>query len=165
MKRFAITGPESSGKTTLASALAEHYNAAWIPELARAYLTLREGRYDVTDLATIALEQFNRWKVHTENLVFCDTDMTVVKIWSEFKFGTCSPAIHSLFAQQEFEHYFLCRPDMKWEDDPLREHPEQREELFKIYLNELSGKNLPFTVLEGSLENRLSTCERIISGK
>ena len=165
MKRYAITGPESSGKTTLTAALAERYNSAWIPEYAREYLTLREGRYDLKDLDSIAEEQFERWKLRTEELVFCDTDMTVMKVWSEFKYGSCSNKIRSLLEQQEFEHYFLCRPDMEWEDDPLREHPEQREELFKIYLNELTERKLPFTVIEGSLEDRLSICDRIISGK
>jgi nicotinamide riboside kinase len=164
MRRFAITGPESSGKTTLTSALAEQHHGSWIPEFAREYITERNGIYTIDDLDIIAQKQFDLWKGRTEDLVFCDTDMTVMKVWSEFKYGACSALINSLFDQQQFDHYFLCRPDIAWEEDPLREHPEQREELFEIYRRELSGRNLPFSIIEGDLEQRLEDCFPKITG-
>lgn len=165
MRKYAITGPESSGKTTLTSSLAEQYHAVWVPEYAREYLTLREGKYSPEDLDIIAEEQFRRWTLRTEDLIFCDTDMTVMKVWSDFKYGSSSPLIRSLQEQQQFDHYFLCRPDMEWEEDPLREHPEQREELFRIYLEELTQRKVPFTILEGQLEDRLAVCKKIISAE
>lgn len=165
MRRYAITGPESCGKTTLTSALAEQFNGTWIPEFAREYLTLRNGIYSIEDLDVIAKKQSEQWQNRTEELIFCDTDMTVMKVWSEFKYGTCSPLITSLLNRQQFDHYFLCRPDLDWEEDPLREHPEQREELFEIYLKELKDNNLPFSIVDGDLDARLQICRAIIANK
>ena len=103
----------------------------------------------------------------TENknysIQICDTEMLVLKIWSEFKYNKVSLFITKSFAEQQFTHYFLCRPDIPWEEDPLREHPEQREELFELYLQELTDNQLPFTIIEGNLEHRLQQCLQIIS--
>ena len=88
--------------------------------------------------------------------------MTVIKIWSEFKYKSCSETILNLYKQQKFDHYFLCYPDIPWEEDPLRENPNDREMLFDIYLNESKKNNLPFTVISGNLETRLKTCEEVI---
>ena len=164
MKRFAVTGPESSGKTTLAIALAEQYAGIFIPEFARAYLEQKNGAYFIEDLDYIAEKQLAIWEeVSAEKLLFCDTEMLVLKIWSGFKYGTCSSFILEAFRNQQFEHYFLCRPDIDWEEDPLRENPEDREELFERYLSELKKQGIPFTIVEGSLENRMNICADIIT--
>ncbi len=163
MKRFAITGPESSGKTTLAIALAEQYAGIFMPEFARGYLEQKNGVYSREDLDRIAEKQLALWEeVSAENLLFCDTEMLVLKIWSEFKYGRCSTFILEAFGNQQFEHYFLCRPDIEWEEDPLRENPENREELFERYLTELKKQGLPFTIVEGNLENRINMCSEIV---
>jgi nicotinamide riboside kinase len=164
MKRFAVTGPESSGKTTLAIALAEQYAGIFIPEFARGYLEQKNGIYSIEDLDRIAEKQLALWEeVSAEKILFCDTEMLVLKIWSEFKYGTFSRFILEAFRQQQFEHYFLCRPDIDWEEDPLRENPEDREELFERYLSELKKQQIPFTIVEGSLENRMNICADIIT--
>lgn len=163
MKRFAITGPESSGKTTLSKALAEQYNTSWMPEFAREYLEKTNGIYTEIDLDVIAKNQLEAWKnAKEQTILFCDTEMLVMKIWSEFKYGRCSEFIERAFHQQQFDHYFLCRPDIPWEEDPLREHPEQREQLFDIYHKSLIEYNLPFTIIEGDLSNRLSICKNVL---
>ena len=162
-KRFAITGPESSGKTTLSRALAEHYNTNWIPEFARAYLEKTNGIYTEIDLDLIAKSQLDTWKnAKEEAILFCDTEMLVMKIWSEFKYGKCSSFIKKAFQNQQFEHYFLCRPDIPWEEDPLREHPQQREQLFDLYHKSLIEHNLPFTIVEGELSDRLNICKNVL---
>jgi NadR type nicotinamide-nucleotide adenylyltransferase len=161
--RIAITGPESSGKTSLAQALAKELNAVWIPEFARKYLEERNGNYTVDDLSIIAESQVNEWnKAPSSSYLICDTEMIVMKVWSDFKYGSTPQGILKLLDEQEFDHYFLCKPDIPWEEDPLREHPEQREELYAIYLNELKSRNLSFTIIEGTLDNRLKICLKTI---
>jgi len=160
--KIAITGPESSGKTTLTEKLAVKYNARSVPEFARNYLLDRNGIYNQHDLDTIAIGQVNSLEAIQTNFLICDTEMTVIKIWSEFKYKSCSEIILNLYKQQKFDHYFLCYPDIPWEEDPLRENPNDREMLFEIYLNELKKNNLPFTVISGNLETRLKTCEEVI---
>lgn len=162
--RFAVTGPESSGKTTLAKELAFRNSGAWIPEFAREYLESLPSSYTIDDLDKIAKGQLDLWEKSTNRtLIFFDTEMLVMKIWSEFKYNSCSPFILSSLKNQSFDHYFLCRPDIEWEEDPLREHPEKREELFELYLKELINSKLPFTIVEGNLENRIDNCQLIIT--
>jgi nicotinamide riboside kinase len=160
--RIAITGPESSGKTTLSEKLALKYKADLVAEYARNYLLERNGKYTQKDLDSIAIAQVKSWEDSNNKLLFCDTEITVIKIWSEFKYKSCSETILNLHIQQKFDHYFLCFPDIPWEEDPLRENPNDRESLFDIYLNELKKKKLPFTILKGNIENRIKTCEEVI---
>lgn len=161
--KIAITGPESSGKSTLAQLLASKFKGKLIPEYAREYLEKSQGKYSIIDLDQIALGQIKMWKENEDsNLIFCDTEMLVMKIWSEYKYNTCSELILNQLEKQNFDHYFLCSPDIPWEEDPLREHSNERESLFKIYINELKFNKLPFTIVSGNLENRLKTCEEVI---
>lgn len=161
MKRIAVTGPESSGKTSLAERLAQEFGLAFVPEYAREYLIQRDGKYDQSDLVQIAEGQVKLWSEAKSARGFvADTEMLVMKIWSDFKYGETDPVILSLLQKQHFDHYFLCYPNIPWEEDPLREHPEQREELFEIYLEELKYRKLPFTIVEGDLESRIEICLR-----
>ncbi|MDX1651383.1 MAG: ATP-binding protein [Brumimicrobium sp.] len=157
MIKIAITGPESTGKTILASDLANHFNAPWIPEYSREYLEKRNGNYNFEDIEIIAREQEKTWNnVKNERLVFYDTEFTVLKIWSEIKYGKVSPYIIDSLANQQFDHYFICDPvGVKWVDDPLREHPERREEFFELYLRVMESNRRSFTVLSGSWDSRL----------
>jgi nicotinamide riboside kinase len=159
MTRIAITGPESSGKTTLSEALSQQLNGLLVPEYARTFLAELDREYTFDDLKKIAVKQFAMNSAMAEKpYLIADTEMIVMKIWSEFKYGTCNATIIDLLNQQQFDHYFLCSPDIPWEEDRLREHPEQREELFKWYLKELESRELPFTILSGDLENRIHLC-------
>lgn len=164
MIRIAVTGPESSGKSTISELLAKEFNGELIPEFARAYLMERNGVYSFEDLDIIAEEQQKIWQQNkSKEILVCDTEMLVMKVWSQFKYNKVSDAILKLYSEQQFDHYFLCKPDIPWEDDPLREHPEERDKLFEIYLKELQIKGLSFTVLEGEIEARLMKAKKIIS--
>jgi NadR type nicotinamide-nucleotide adenylyltransferase len=164
MIKIAITGPESSGKTTLAKNLSEELGGSWIPEFARGYLLEKEGNYDQSDLLEIAKGQLVAWDMaEFVDYLFCDTDMLVMKIWSDFKYQETHPFILEALDNQRFDHYFLCRPDIPWEDDPLREHPEQREQLFELYLKELQARNWPFTIVQGDQNTRLQIAKEVLA--
>ncbi len=163
MIRIAVTGPESCGKTTLCEQLSKETVCVWFPEFARTYLEQRDGAYEKADLDAIALGQAALWNKHARGkLAFYDTDMTVLKVWSEYKYGTCSAVLMQLYEAQQFDHYFLCSPDIPWEADPLREHPHQRIELFEIYKAELTQMNRPFTIVKGNETERLFICKEIL---
>lgn len=163
MKRFAITGPESTGKSTLAQLLALQHGGVYVPEYARAYLAPRNGKYTEADLDPIAEGQLDAWENAPESpYLFCDTEMIVMKIWAEYKYKRCSDFILSALAHQQFDHYFLCYPDIPWEADPLREYPFQREEFFKLFLTELQALNVPFSLVQGTLEARIQLCNQVI---
>jgi NadR type nicotinamide-nucleotide adenylyltransferase len=161
--RIAVTGPESSGKTTLSLHLAEILNAAWAHEFARTYLTDLKRPYQAEDLVDIAKGQIAAWQeAANEPVLICDTEMLVMKVWSEFKFGTVDPFILQQLEQQRFDLYLLCKPDIPWEEDPLREHPEKRNELFEIYHTQLKEMNVTFVVLEGDMDQRLGKALSVI---
>ncbi|HMQ47278.1 MAG TPA: ATP-binding protein [Saprospiraceae bacterium] len=159
MKKILLTGPESSGKTTLAKALAHRYNGIWVPEYARLYLEKTAGNYQEEDLLAIAQGQMaleNAMSSYQPDFLFCDTGMLVMKTWSEVKYGRCHPWIEAQWNQSRYDLYLLCGIDIPWQEDPLREHPKEREYLYKHYLNALRKKKVSFLELEGSLEARLA---------
>jgi nicotinamide riboside kinase len=162
MIKIAFTGPECSGKSTLCKLIADEFKCEWIPEYAREYLQ-NKSEYYINDLDIMAQEQFNKWQtIKDQSLVICDTELLVYKIWSKVKFGKTSTLINQLYSSQVFDHYFLCKPDIPWEFDSLRENPENRADLFEMYLKELEIKNCSFSVLTGNLEKRLSVAKKTI---
>jgi len=159
--RIAITGPESSGKTTLANQLHQKLGGTLIGEYARRYLEKTGGKYDKDDLDAIALGQMRQWIPAHVHPFICDTEMTTMKIWSLEKFGKLSPLIEMLCDQQRFDIYLLCRPDIPWEDDPMRESPKDRERLFDIYAKMLTAAGRPYHIIEG--QDRLNLALSILS--
>lgn len=155
-----FTGPESSGKTTLANLLAKHYNAPLVNEYAREYLTNLTKNYTQQDVLIMATKQLYLEQTAIKqkpNLLFLDTDLITYKIWLLVKYNTKIDWIEQQISTYIYKHYFLCKNDIKWIADPLREHPNKkdREALFNLYLTTLKQNNLSFTLLSGSLKERM----------
>ena len=138
VKHIVITGPESSGKTTLTKAIAKALNTDYTEEYAREYLNSNTS-YKQEDLLLIAQGQLQKEKANANPIAIHDTDLITIKIWSEYKYNQCDPWILEQIEQQKSKDriYLLCKPDIPWEADPLRENPSNRAELFKIYKKEL----------------------------
>lgn len=163
--KIAVTGPESTGKSTLTEQLADKFHVSWVEEYARQFLQNRDGSYNEADLLQIAegqrtLERKKEAEAH--GLLFCDTELIVIKIWSLVKFGRCDNKILEWLEKQDYRHYFLCNIDVPWQDDPLREHPHMRKELFDMYIRELNFYGFAYTVISGSREERLLQAETIV---
>lgn len=153
IKRIAVTGPESTGKSQLAKDLAIFYHTLWVPEFAREYLDKINRPYNYDDILEIAKKQIeieNRFSEKTNKLLFCDTDITVTKIWCEFKYKKCHQWIDDQFKNHKYDLYLLCDVDLPWEFDPQRENANERNELFDIYLKTLKTANYPFVIINGT---------------
>lgn len=173
---ITILGPESTGKSTLCEGLAKHYNTSWCPEYARGYLLTNGSDYDYDDLLLIAkgqLEQEERCRqvvIETSNaghgkpILFVDTDMYVMKVWSEFVFGKVDPLILEAIPRQQTDLYLLCDIDLPWVKDELREYPdlERRQQLYNIYFELMMNQPIPFEVIRGSNEDRLHSAISIV---
>ena len=165
MIKICVTGPESSGKTTLAMALAEHFAVPWVPEFAREYLEGLGRPYVEEDLLRIAegqLEAERRIAARRPDVLVCDTDLHTIRIWSEEKFGRCDPWIMEQCEYGAYDHWLLCRPDMRWDPDPLRENPNDRERLFEVYATMLARGNRPHTIMEGMHMARMRSAKAVI---
>lgn len=155
IKRIAITGPESSGKTTLAEDLANHYQTHFAPEYSRKFLA-KNKNYTQADLDSIAQGQLNEIKnIQHNQLVIADTEMLVMKIWSLVVFKSVSDFIEKAFQAQQFDLYILCSPDIPWQFDELRVDENNRDYLFELYHFELKKNNLPFIIVSGTKQERI----------
>ncbi len=165
MFKIVLTGPESTGKTTLAAQLAEHFGTVWVPEFARAYLDGLNRPYRQDDLLEIArgqIAQERDFLKKAKELLFFDTSLEVVKVWSEFRYGNCDPWILEQLEHGLHDLYLLCSPDLAWTFDPQREHPQSRDALFEIYRKDLTQLNVPFFELRGLGEERLRNAVAIV---
>ena len=169
MTKVIVTGPESSGKTTLCKQLSEQFKILFTEEFSRKYIDNLDREYLQEDLVIIAKEQLENEQLTRSNkqLSLHDTDLITLKIWSEYKYGNCNDWITSQIEQQKQEKrfYFLCSPDIPWESDPQRENPHNRDELFEIYKVELEQLGHNYFILEGQkrLENSIKKITELIS--
>lgn len=158
IKRIAITGPESTGKSWLTQRLAEYYQTAWVPEYAREYIDQLDREYGADDILRIAKGQLNleeQLAQKSGTFLFCDTELIVTKIWYEHKYKTCPNWILDRIEDHRYDLYLLCNVDLPWKDDPQREHPQLRHYFFDIYNQELAARELPFGIVSGSGNQRL----------
>jgi len=170
IKKIVITGPESSGKTTLAKLLAEEYNTTFVKEYAREYLsTLRQAQgdnsYTLEDVLIMAKEQLNQEENITKQLSFLDTDLTVYAIWIKEKYKLEIDWIIAHLKMSRDKLYLLCDIDVEWEEDPLREHPniEDRKRFFQGYKNLLEKNHLSYHVISGDIPTRIIKAKGIIN--
>lgn len=169
MKRIVIIGPESTGKTTLTTELAGYFHCPMVEEYARDYIDRLNRPYAEEDLLKIAAGQLaledSREDINRPYL-FCDTDLRVIKIWSEYKFNVVHPWILRQIEKRKYHAYLLMDIDIIWKPDPQREHPDNREQLFEIYRNELESSAVPFEVISGvgrlRLNNALKSISRLV---
>ena len=157
IKKVVVIGPECTGKSELSKFLAEHFKTDWVPEYARNYIDHLVRPYHQEDLTLIAHGQLrleDEWARDANKILICDTDLYVIKIWSEFKFGNCSPEILRHIATRPYDLYLLTYVDIPWQEDPQREHPDKREDLYQLYLKELKNQPVPFVEIKGEREQR-----------
>jgi len=162
---IAIVGPESTGKTTLAKQLAAELNAELVDEYAREYLENLDRPYEKDDLFAIAKKQYENEQRALrcgKPFVVCDTDLLVIRVWSEVKYGEAPEEIAEIAAQQPPRFYLLTRPDLPWVADPLRENPDDREMLFETYERLLREMNVDFAVVDSIGEDRLKKAQNAL---
>jgi NadR type nicotinamide-nucleotide adenylyltransferase len=163
VKKIVIIGPESTGKSTLCSQLADHYKTSWVPEYAREYLLRQGTNYMFDDLLIIAKQQVasedTAIRDNRGDFLFIDTEMNVMKVWCEFVFGRCHSWILNQVANREYDMYLLCNIDLPWVADELREYPDlkSRQILYKMYKDILVNQSVPWILISGNHTGRLQT--------
>ena len=167
--KIALFGPESTGKTTLAKQLADHFKTTWVPEFARDYLQEKWNSTaqicDENDMLPIAFGQIQleNEKLATANkFLFCDTNLMVTKVFSEVYYNYCDPLLDKAAKKHEYDLFFLTDIDVAWKKDDLRDKPEGREIVFEAFKQSLIDNKKPFIVLSGDKEERFNAAIAIL---
>lgn len=171
----------------LANHFSQSRPSGWVPEYAREYLETHGSNYQFNDLTTIARGQIESEQQAAQKLnllsipqktaaalqqthdphtpastllpvLFIDTDLYVMKVWSEFVYGQCDTWILDQIASRNYDGYLLCLPDLPWTFDVLREYPDQatRQTLFHIYKDLMINQSTPWAEVSGQDEQRLA---------
>ena len=160
MKKIAVTGPESTAKSSLVQFLSAHFGIPFVAEYARTYLQAKPSGYSCSfdEITAIALEQIKLEEKLLENhqLIFCDTDVLVSKIWQEYVFGKSDPLVETAFQNNFYQLHLLCSPDIEWEPDPLRSNQYDRAILFQKYKKALDTASKPYKIISGQGNVRFS---------
>ncbi|MFD2908913.1 DUF4301 family protein [Flavobacterium ardleyense] len=167
--KIAMYGPESTGKTTLSTQLATHYNDGWIPEFARDFL---QEKWDKDkeicteeDLIAIAIGQTkieNEAVLKANKFLFCDTNLLVTKVFSDIFYHRCDARLEEAAKEHEYDLIFLTYIDVPWEADDLRDSPDDREKTFKIFEKAIVKNGNPYIKIEGNKEVRFKKAVQVI---
>ena len=174
IKKIVVIGPESTGKSSLCKALANHYKTIWVKEFAREYLEKNGADYTFENLYEIAVGQIKAEedgitkviatsKMQNASLLFIDTDLHVIKIWSEYVFNKCDNRLLTEITKREYDLYLLCDIDLPWVKDDLREYPDVkvRQKLFHYYKEEMAAQKTPWKVIRGNYAERLADAIKV----
>lgn len=161
--KVVLFGPESTGKTTLSEQLARHYNTVWVREFAREYLQDKWNNERKTcephDLLPIAAGQMsleNTLSKKASKILICDTDLLETKVYSEaYYVGHCDPILEKYALENRYDLYILTNIDIPWEEDDLRDKPNEREAMFQYFKETLERHNRKYILVTGSKKKRL----------
>ena len=165
MIRVAVTGPESTGKTFLAEKLSAHFNCPLVEEYARVYLEKLNRPYTYEDVGQIAIAQMKQEDdiiLSRPDLLIADTELLVVKIWMEYKYGKTPDWLETKIMERQYDLYLLCVPDIPWIYDPLREHPGLGDYFYQWFRKELSSRKFNFTEISGKEQERTDKAIRAV---
>lgn len=155
--KIAVVGPESTGKSTMSEYLANHYHTVWVPEYARSYCEKLTAPPTVEDEVNmfrgqVALEKEILPKA--KDILICDTTFITVKIWSDAFFGYTPQEVLDELPRHPYNLYLLLDIDLPWQDDPLRDFPNQREHFMNVWQQELQALNARYITISGQGQSR-----------
>lgn len=159
IRRVAILGAESTGKTTLARLLASHFNTVWVEEYARNYMQQNKTNYSANTIIEIAKKQLQKEEESCSKateFIFIDTEFIIAKGWCEDVFGFCPTWINNQISEHRYDLYLLTDNNLPWIADPVRVNPERRDYFFTQYKNLLELNKLNYEIITGNEEDRLT---------
>ncbi|OUR98267.1 nicotinate-nucleotide adenylyltransferase [Flavobacteriales bacterium 33_180_T64] len=165
--KVVLYGPESTGKSSLAKALAKYYDTVYVEEFSRTYAkaqrNLRLTRKDVLPIAIGQMQLENEQLKIANKVLICDTDLLETKVYSEFYYdGFCPELVKKKALENTYDLYFLTYIDIVWEADDVRDQPNNRLEMFNRFEYALIHSKKPYIMVKGDLEERLKICKKHI---
>lgn len=163
--KVAIIGPEGSGKSLMATALVSYFDCPVIEDYCEYYLDRHEGKITEDDLVKIAEGKVRaEEKASSDDIKFIisDNELISLKIWSDFKFHTCSYKLKQLVNHQYYDLYLLIKPDGKVSRQLRREDPTLQNYFYNAYKQALDDNELPYIIISGTFYDRKKTAVREI---
>lgn len=164
VRRVLLLGGESSGKTTLAAALAREHRTLWAPEYGRELWEARGGRLDEGDLLAIAQAQIAREEqlaLEASDLLFCDTSPLTTLGYGLWTHGRADPRLHEL-AGRHYDTVVLCAPDFPFVQDGTRRDPLFRLQQHAWYREQLKQRGWAYVEVAGGVEQRVAQVGRLL---
>ncbi|MCA5005179.1 AAA family ATPase [Sphingobacterium bovistauri] len=157
--KIAVVGPESTGKSTMANYLSKELNTFCVPEYARYYCENLNKQYTLEDEINMfhgqrALETAISSNIDN-NILICDTTILTVKIWCDHLFHYTPPIVLQEITKRKYDLYLLMDIDLPWEDDLLRDFPNERQYFMKIWKEELGAIQANYQIISGLGDERL----------
>ncbi|UIR55341.1 ATP-binding protein [Sphingobacterium sp. SRCM116780] len=167
LKKIAIVGPESTGKSSIAQELAQYLNTVCVPEYAREYCKNLGNTYTLQDevnmyYGQIALEN-TLIPLAKNDILICDTTIMTIKIWCDYLFGDTPQEVKDEINHHHYDLYLLMNIDLPWVEDPLRDFPDQREHFMAVWESELRSLNAKYTIISGLGEERFKNAIEAIA--
>ena len=166
IKRVAIVGAECTGKTTLARALAKHYKTVWVPECAREFVDKKKSlpaAADVAKIARLQKEMEAALIAQANRVLFCDTNLMMTVLYSEYYFGECPQTVRQAAEQEAYDLTLFAQDDIPWAPDPMqRTRPEARKKVQELIGKELDRRKIKHIPIVGTLEERLALSVRAV---
>lgn len=170
LRRIVVTGPESTGKTTLSMRLAEAANAEWVPEASRVYAERKGGELLASDVAPIAREHIRladaaaeKAQAEGKQLLVADTDLLSTVVYARHYYRMVPPWVERVERARRADLYLLCDIDVPWIPDGIRDRPSNRDEMFALFRDALVRRKAPFVLVRGSWDERWSIAEQAIT--
>ena len=165
MMKVVLTGPESVGKSTLTKQLSEFYNGVYVEEFARNYVEQLGRPYTYNDVEFIVQQQLKEYDDFKNQKGFCffDTFLIISKIWFLHVYHRLPEWFEDEFMKRPVDLYLLCKDDLEWESDGVRENEKLRRLLFDKYKDELDKYGFRYVIIEGEGENRLKKAIEVIN--
>ncbi len=163
--KIAVVGPESTGKSTMSAWLANYYHTVWVPEFARGYcenLTADCTWQDEINMFHGQLQLEKELLPRANRLLVCDTTFITVKIWSDALFGSSPQEVLDELQHHHYDFYVLLDIDLPWQDDPLRDFPNQREHFMQVWHQELKALKAKYEVISGTGPARFQNAVKAI---
>jgi len=155
VKKICFFGPESTGKSYMATVMATRYKTESVPEVSREILTSND--FSIADIIHIGKTQTQRVheKIRTANkFLFCDTDVITTELYSGIYLHEVPAILYELEKQIHYDQYFLFDIDVPWVADDIRDLGHKRNEMYELFKHELVSRNIPYIDVRGSWEER-----------
>ncbi|MES2325494.1 MAG: ATP-binding protein [Pseudomonadota bacterium] len=165
--RVAILGAESSGKSTLAAALAARYGTVWVPEYLREFVEANERVPEENDQYPIARTQMaheDAAAAVATRFVFCDTTPMMTALYSRWYWNRVDAQLSLLERRHDYAYTLVTAPDSPWEADGLqRESEAVRQTIHQQVLQMLDERGISYLLVTGSLAQRMLQADRLLN--